>query len=297
MQTSPMDALRTVTWIGLWTNLLISFLKLYVGVITSSQALVADGWHSFSDCWSDFMILVASKYWTAPADDCHPHGHRRIEVAVTAAIGIGLAIVASFILIKGLFSIHERNLSQPSLLALAVIIFSLLIKEFLYHFTMWHSKRLNSEVLRANAWHHRSDALSTIPVLIALAISNYDSSWNFLDPIAALLVVVFLYKASYEIAFPAIQKLLDGGAPPQIVQNIKNEVMSLSDVKGVHNIRTRYVGNLELSVEVDIAVDGSLSVWESHDIANAARDILKEKIDFVVDVVVHVDPWSETEEH
>ena len=292
-----MDDLRKVTWLGLCANLLISFLKLYVGLLTSSQALVADGWHSFSDCWSDFMILVASKYWMAPADECHPHGHRRIEVAVTAVIGVGLAIVASFILIKGLYSIHEQTVSQPSPLALAVIIFSLLVKEFLFHFTIWHAKRLNSEVLRANAWHHRSDALSTIPVLIALLISNYDNSWNFLDPIAALLVVVFLFKASYEIAYPAIQKLLDRAAPPQIVEEIRVEVMSLSQIKGIHNIRTRYIGNLELSVEIAIEVDGSLSVWESHNIANSARDILKEKIDSVVDVIVHVDPWSETQEH
>ena len=134
-----MDDLRRVTWIGLCANLLISFLKLYVGLLTSSQALVADGWHSFSDCWSDFMILVASKYWMAPADNA-PHGHRRIEVAVTAVIGVGLAIVASFILIKGLYSIHEQTVSQPSPLALAVIIFSLLVKEFLFHFTIWHAK-------------------------------------------------------------------------------------------------------------------------------------------------------------
>ncbi len=292
-----MNDLRRVTWIGFWTNIVISCLKLYVGVITSSQALVADGWHSISDCWSDFMLLVASRYWAAPADEDHPHGHRRIEVAVTAAIGVGLAIVASFILVKGLFSIRESNLSQPSPLALAVIVITLLIKEFLYHFTMSHSKRLNSEVLRAYAWHHRSDALSTLPVLIALAISNYDSNWNFLDPIAALLVVVFLYKTSYEIAFPAIQKLVDQGAPPQIIQNIKNEVMQLSDVKGVSSIRTRYVGNLELSVEVDIEVDGSLSVWQSHEIANTTRDILKNKIEFVVDVVVRVDPWSPKKKH
>ena len=203
-----MDDLRRVTWIGLWANLLISFLKLYVGLTTSSQALVADGWHSLSDCWSDFIILVASKYWAAPADECHPHGHRRIEVAVTAVIGIGLAFVASFILLKSLQSIHEQSVSQASPLALAVIVFSLLIKEFLFHYTIWHSKILNSEVLKANAWHHRSDALSSIPVLIALLISNYDESWSFLDPIAALLVVVFLFKASYEIA-PAIRKLLD----------------------------------------------------------------------------------------
>ena len=292
-----MDDLRRVTWIGLWANLLISFLKLYVGLTTSSQALVADGWHSLSDCWSDFIILVASKYWAAPADECHPHGHRRIEVAVTAVIGIGLAFVASFILLKSLQSIHEQSVSQASPLALAVIVFSLLIKEFLFHYTIWHSKKLNSEVLKANAWHHRSDALSSIPVLIALLISNYDDSWSFLDPIAALLVVVFLFKASYEIAFPAIQKLLDRAAPPQIIDKIRFEVMTLPEIKGIHNVRTRYIGNLELSVEIDIEVDGNLSVWKSHDIANAARDVLKNRIDSVIDVVVHVDPWSETEEH
>ena len=292
-----MDDLRRVTWIGLWANLLISFLKLYVGLTTSSQALVADGWHSLSDCWSDFMILVASKYWDAPADDCHPHGHRRIEVAVTAVIGLGLALVASFILMKSLQSIHDRTVSQASPLALAVIVFSLLIKELLFHFTIWHSKRLNSEVLKANAWHHRSDALSSVPVLVALLMSNYDNSWSFLDPVAALLVVVFLFKASYEIAFPAIQKLLDRAAPPQIIEKIRVEVTALPEIKGIHNIRTRYIGNLELSVEIDIEVDGNLSVWKSHNIANSARDVLKEKIDSVVDVVVHVDPWSETEEH
>ena len=292
-----MDDLRKVTWIGLWANLLISFLKLYVGLTTSSQALVADGWHSLSDCWSDFIILVASKYWAAPADECHPHGHRRIEVAVTAIIGIGLAFVASFILLQSLQSIHEQSVSQASPLALAVIVFSLLIKEFLFHYTIWHSKKLNSEVLKANAWHHRSDALSSIPVLIALLISNYDDSWSFLDPIAALLVVVFLFKASYEIAFPAIQKLLDRAAPPQIIEKIRFEVMTLPEIKGIHNVRTRYIGNLELSVEIDIEVDGNLSVWKSHDIANAARDVLKNRIDSVIDVVVHVDPWSETEEH
>ena len=244
-----------------------------------------------------FYNTCGFKILAAPADECHPHGHRRIEVAVTAVIGIGLAFVASFILLKSLQSIHEQSVSQASPLALAVIVFSLLIKEFLFHYTIWHSKKLNSEVLKANAWHHRSDALSSIPVLIALLISNYDDSWSFLDPIAALLVVVFLFKASYEIAFPAIQKLLDRAAPPQIIDKIRFEVMTLPEIKGIHNVRTRYIGNLELSVEIDIEVDGNLSVWKSHDIANAARDVLKNRIDSVIDVVVHVDPWSETEEH
>lgn len=286
--------LRHVTAVGLWINLLISLLKLLAGVASSSQALIADGWHSFSDCISDLVILVASRYWEAPADECHPHGHRRIEVAITAIIGLGLGVVATAIFFNGLISLHRDQVAESSELALIVVLLSLLAKEGLYHFTMWHARKIKSEVLRANAWHHRSDALSSVPVFIALTVSYYDSSWSFLDPLAALFVVFFLYKAAYEIAGPALQKLLDGGAPPQLVQQIRSEILDLSEIKGVNNIRTRYIGNHEIAVEVDIAVDGSFTVLKGHELANATRDRIKERIEDVVDVVVHVDPWIDS---
>lgn len=288
---SKIEDLRRVTIIGLWVNLTISILKLVTGFLIGSQALIADGWHSFSDCWSDLAILIASRYWEAPADECHPHGHRRIEVAVTAMIGLGLGGIATVILYNGLISLRGGDLRQTSQIGTIVILVSLIAKESLYHFTIWHAKRIKSEVLRANAWHHRSDVLSSLPVFLALLIGNFDASWRFLDPLAALFVVLFLYKASYEIAEPAIQKLLDKGAPPYLVNKIKTEIMTLSEIKGVNNIRTRYVGNSEISVEIDIEVDGSFTVLRGHELANAARDRIKQQIQDVVDVVVHVDPW------
>lgn len=288
---SKIEGLRRVTIIGLWVNLIISILKLGTGFLIGSQALIADGWHSFSDCWSDLAILIASRYWEAPADECHPHGHRRIEVAVTAMIGLGLGIIATVMLFNGLISLRGGKVLQTSQIGTIVILASMIAKECLYHFTIWHAKKINSEVLRANAWHHRSDALSSLPVFFALLISNFDASWRFLDPLAALFVVMFLYKASYEIAEPAIQKLLDRGAPPYLVNRIKSEIMSLSEIKGVNNVRTRYVGNSEISVEIDIEVDGSFTVLRGHELANAVRDRVKQQIQDVVDVVVHVDPW------
>jgi len=284
--------IRRVTSWGLVGNLVLSAAKFVFGIIGASQSLVADAVHSLSDCVTDVAVLVGVAYWNAPADEQHPHGHARIETMITALIGIVLAAVGVGIGYDAVAGINEKDVTQPGWIALAAACVSIVVKEFLYQWTIHVGKRVRSSALLANAWHHRSDALSSVPVAIAVLGTRLWPEWGFLDHVAAVIVCVLIVHAAWKIAWPALRELSDVGAATEGRRAILKVASETQGVLSVHALRTRYLGP-GLQIDLHILVDPELTVREGHDIAGAVKRRLLEEGPGVLDVLVHIEPFPE----
>jgi len=282
---------RRVTWIGLAGNVFLSALKFIVGFLGSSQAVVADAVHSLSDMGTDFAVLLGVKFWSAPADESHPYGHRRIETIVTGAIGIALALAALGIGYNSLATIRDVHLKQPGWIAIAGSLLAIILKETLYRWTVAVGKRTKSSAVVANAWHHRSDALSSVPVVIAVTVAVINPKLAFIDHIGALVVSIFILKVSWDIIYPSLSELADLGAPQKSREKIRSIAMGINGVKSVHGIRTRRLGS-GLHVDLHILVDGEMTVSMGHDISAAVKSALIEKGPNILDAVVHLEPYE-----
>lgn len=289
MQKNIQEA-RRITFAGMAVNILLAGLKLALGMLGRSQAVVADAMHSLSDMVTDLMVLFGLKFWSAPADDQHPYGHQRIETIVTLFISMLLALVAFEI---GWTAIERLGSSTsqgaPQFFAIIGPIVSIISKEALFRKTRAVGKRIHSPALIANAWHHRSDALSSIPALIVVAIAALDPAWAFLDAVGAVIVALLILKVVWEIAAPALSELSERGADDEDVRQISGLARSVNGVASVHRIRTRRLG-AGWFVDLHVMVDGSLSVCEGHDIATAVQHLLLEEGPSVADVTVHIEP-------
>jgi cation diffusion facilitator family transporter len=288
VESQVAEVRRLTSW-GLATNIFLSMLKLAAGFWSSSQAVIADGVHSLSDCITDSAILVGVRYWSEPPDTQHPYGHRRIETLVTIFIGFVLAIAALGMMYDAILSFDEPPSGPPGIIALAVALFSILAKEGLYRWTKSVGTRIKSSALIANAWHQRSDALSSIPVAIAVAAARINPDLHFLDGVGALLVCLFILYAAWNIIAPGIGQLVDRGATNTEVEIIQRLVLDQENVLGVHKVRTRYSG-LGLQVDLHVQVEGSMSVHDGHEVAGMVKAALLTKAQNVVDVVVHIEP-------
>jgi cation diffusion facilitator family transporter len=282
---------RRVTWIGLAVNVFLSALKFIVGFLGSSQAVVADAVHSLSDMGTDFAVLLGVKFWSAPADESHPYGHRRIETIVTGAIGIALALAALGIGYNSLATIRDVHLKQPGWIAIVGSLLAIILKETLYRWTVAVGKRTKSSAVVANAWHHRSDALSSVPVVIAVTVAVINPKLAFIDHIGALVVSIFILKVSWDIIYPSLSELADLGAPQKSREKIRSIAMGINGVKSVHGIRTRRLGS-GLHVDLHILVDGEMTVSMGHDISAAVKSALIEKGPNILDAVVHLEPYE-----
>ncbi len=291
---------RRVTWIALLSNLLISAAKLTAGILGHSQAVVADAVHSASDSVTDIAVLVGVRFWSAPADEKHPHGHRRIETMVSAAIGLVLVVVAVGIVWHALETLQEQHEQSPGWIALAAALVSILGKELLYRWSAAVGRRVKSRALVANAWHHRSDGLSSIPAALAvLAAKLLGPEWILVDHVGAVVVSLFILRAAWVIARPALGELIDTGAPEADLKRIRQIAISTDGVRDVHGLRTRYSGT-GLQVDLHVKVNAELSVSEGHDISELVKRRLVLDGPGVLDVVVHLEPCEESrdgEEH
>jgi cation diffusion facilitator family transporter len=280
---------RKVTWIGLLVNLFLSSLKFVAGFFGRSQALIADAIHSLTDTTTDIAVIAGSHYWDRPPDEDHPYGHRRLETLVSVFIGIMLAAAGAGIGWQALATLHEEHGEPPGWIAVLAALVSIASKEIIYRWTAGAGKRIKSPALAANAWHHRTDAISSIPVLVAVGGAKIFPSWSFLDHVGAAVVSIFILHAAIKIIWPGISELIDVGAPREIQKKIHALADKINGVKEVHKIRTRYIST-SIQVDLHIVVDGEITVREGHDIADDVRDRIVDGIAEVVDVVVHVDP-------
>jgi len=282
---------KKVTWIGMVVNILLSAFKFVAGIVGHSQAMVADAVHSFSDLTTDIAVLIGIKYWASPADEDHPYGHERIESIVTAFIAIALFIVGCGIAYNGIVTAFEPDTKSPEAIALIAAVVSIITKEWLYQWTVKKGKEIDSSSVMANAWHHRSDALSSIPALIAVALAMAHPTLAFFDHVGAVVVAVFIIKVSFDILKPVVMELSDRGASQTQVNTIDSIAMNVDGVKEVHSIRSRRVGK-GYFVDLHVLVDGNMSVQDGHDIARDVKHQLINKGPKVLDVIVHLEPYE-----
>ncbi|MCW8328536.1 cation diffusion facilitator family transporter [Photobacterium sp. SDRW27] len=291
MSHSPVKVIQKATWVGSIANVGLAILKITVGKLTGSQALVADGVHSFSDLVTDTAILIGSRYWTAPADKGHPYGHGRFETLTNIFIGVLLAFVGIGIGWDSVNSIGHDSTATPGMLAFVAAIASILVKEFLYRWTVVKAKEINSRALYANAWHHRSDALSSLPVAVAVVANYFLPELHYLDQVAALIVTAMILKAAFEILWPALHELTEAEADSEIEEKIQRYAHDDPDIQEVHAIRSRRTGSTIL-LDFHLLVEPTMSVERAHTISENFKSHVLEQIDEVVDVIIHIEPYT-----
>lgn len=285
-------ASKHATWVSVWLNLVLTVGQIIIGLIGQSQALVADGFHTLSDLISDFMVLFALAHGRKAADAEHPYGHARIETAMTlilggmlVAVGIGIAINAGLKLHRG------EVVAIPSQITLWVAVFTLAGKELLYRYLMVVANRYDSNMLRANAWHSRSDAISSLVVVIGIGGAIF--GFAYLDSIAAIIVAVMVAKIGADFAWQSLRELVDTGLDPEETALLREAILAVDGVRALHLLRTRRVGG-QVLVDVHIIVDDRISVSEGHQISEAVRHRLLQ-LQQVADVLVHIDTEDDIE--
>jgi cation diffusion facilitator family transporter len=285
-------AIRNVTLLGVVGNVLLTIIKLIFGIIGKSQALIADGLHSLSDLISDGVVLVAAKYSTQDADAEHPYGHARFETLATVAVGGILLLVAAGMFIDATRRLFEPALLwQPTAVSLAIAVLSILVKEVLYQYTVHVAKCVRSQMLQANAWHHRSDAISSVIVLIGVAGSMAGVLW--LDAVAAIGVSLMIAHIGWSLGWGGVMDLVDTGLDDDQVSEIKRIIQSVDGVYLLHDLRSRKMGaNALVDVHISL-VDPRISVSEGHQIGEIVRTSLINEIEDITDVLVHIDPEND----
>ncbi|MCK5051026.1 MAG: cation transporter [Candidatus Cloacimonetes bacterium] len=282
------EILKVTLW-SLVLNVLISILKFVLGFLGNSQAVVADAAHSFSDTSTDLIILLGVKYWTAPPDDNHPYGHQKIESFVTIIIGIILLTAACGIGYHAIATINVGHADKLKLFTIVGPIISIIFKELLFRKTYQVGVKTNSSAVKANAWHHRTDALSSIPVLIAVVASLINPKLIILDHIGAIIVAAFIIKLAVEIIYKNINELVDTGISEEEYLLISKVISEIKRVKGFHKVRSRKLGS-SIYLDLHLEVDGDLSVSEGHDITEDVQQALISSNPKIIDVMVHLEP-------
>ncbi len=280
--------IRRVTLVGAFINAVLAVIKLSFGYLAHSQALIADGLHSLSDLTSDFLLLFAAKHASRDADEDHPYGHGRIETLFGIVQGSILGVFALGIAYDaGQRLFDPARLLQPESSALLIALVSVLAKEGLYHYTIRAARKLRSNMLRGNAWDHRSDAISSIIVMVGVAGTL--GGLPYLDALAAIGVALMILKISWALIWQSVRELIDTALDSEQVDKIRSKIMRVNGVERVHMLRTRTSGRDAL-VDVHIQVDPALSVSEGHHIGEKVRDDLIAEIEEIADVTVHIDP-------
>jgi cation diffusion facilitator family transporter len=279
---------RKVTLVGSLVDFLLGVAKIIVGWLAHSQALIADGVHSLSDLATDFLVLYAAKHAHRAADEDHPYGHGRIETLATVGLGVALIGIALGIGYDAMRRMNSPDLLlNPGWVALGVAALSVISKEAIYQYTRNAAKRLRSNMLMANAWHSRSDAISSIVVLIGVAGAMM--GYTYLDSVAAIAVAVMISKIGFDLVRDSSKELIDTALEPEVTEEIRSEVFNIDGVRALHMLRSRRSGGDAL-IDLHIQVDPRISVSEGHQIGDTVRRQLLDRIEEVTDVTVHIDP-------
>ncbi len=281
--------MRRITLAGAALDLGLGVTKVVGGVWSQSQSLVADGVHSLSDLVTDVLVLYAAKHAHVPPDLEHPYGHARIETAASAVLGTVLVLIAAGIVLHAVEGFLDPDpLAVPKAAALAIALVSVLSKEAMYHYMMHHARRLTSPLMGANAWHTRSDAISSLVVI--LGVGGSMAGFAYLDAVAAVVVAAMVGRIGYRVAKSGMSELIDTGLPAPQLDELRRVILSVDGVSDLHRLRTRRMaGRVLVDVHV-ILEDPRISLSEGHQISEAVRQVLTRAVDEVDDVTVHVDP-------
>ncbi|KXJ49919.1 MAG: cation diffusion facilitator family transporter [Cycloclasticus sp.] len=281
------EAKKNITVIGGVVNLVLSILKIGFGWLGQSHALIADGFHSLSDLLSDGLVYYASHHAGHEADEEHPYGHARFETLATVILGSLLVAVASAIIWGAIARFFNDEVITHGWLIIVIAILSVLAKEVMFHLTMRTARETRSDLLKANAWHHRSDAISSFVVLIGVGLEM--AGFHYFDSIAALIVGLMVVKIGVDLVLGASKELVDTALDADVVEQIKQVILSISGVRELHFLRTRKMGETAL-VDVHILVDPKISVSEGHLISETVRLSLINEVENIGEVMVHIDP-------
>jgi cation diffusion facilitator family transporter len=276
-----------VTLVGSAVDLSLGIAKIFFGFVSHSQALIADGIHSISDLITDGFVLYAAAHGSREADEDHPYGHKRIETVATVGLGVALLAVAvgiAYDATQRLF--HPDRLLQPGMAALVVALISVVSKEVIYHYSMTIARKYRSDMLRANAWHSRSDAISSVIVIVG--VIGTMAGLDYLDAIAAIGVALMIIKIAWDLMWSSLRELVDTGLEPERIELIRKIIQSVDGVSSLHMLRTRRMGGDALA-DVHIQVNPSISVSEGHHISEAVRASLIREVEELTDVTVHID--------
>ena len=286
--------IRRVTLVGAGVDLILTLGKIGGGLAAQSQSLVADGVHSLSDLVTDMLVLLAARFARAKPDADHPYGHERIETVATVALGVVLIVIGAGIALDALWRLfHPEELQAPAWWAMVIAAVSVVFKEAVYHYTIRAARRHRSKLLEANAWHARSDAASSIVVIVGVGGSLL--GLGYLDALAAVVVSWMIGKMGYRLARQSVAELIDTGLDPGQVEAIRVALMAVDGVRDLHLLRTRQMGPKSL-VDVHILLDDpKLSVSEGHQISETARAELIRQFRDIEDVTVHIDPEDDEE--
>jgi cation diffusion facilitator family transporter len=278
---------KSITIFGAVVNLVLAIIKTIVGFIGNSSALIADGIHSFSDLISDFVVYWTANHSSHAPDDDHPYGHERFETVATLGLGLILFVVGGYIVISAIMQFDDKKTLDYDYLLIIVAILSVISKEFLYQITLKVSREIDSKMLKANAWHHRLDAISSIVVLIGVVGSL--AGYPYLDIIAAIIVGFMVIKIAWDLMEDSIKELVDTSIDSKKVAKLKHKLGKIGGVSSVHSLRTRTNG-VKIIADVHIQVDGYLSVSEGHMISVSCEQVAKEYLQNLSEVMVHIDP-------
>jgi len=273
-------------------NILLSILKVVVGILACSQSLVADGFHSISDLISDAVILVGSKFWLSPPDQTHPYGHGRIETIVNVIIGVLLGGVGIGIGWNAIKTLGVTHLAPPGWVAFYVAVVSIISKELIYRITVFEGRRINSSAVIANAWHHRSDAFSSIPVAVAVIGSKINPDLLYLDHIAALIVTAMILKAACSIIVPSIRELTESCSDHSLEERIILLGKKIPEIKEIHKIRSRHVGS-SILMDMHLLFEPKMSIEEAHTIAESFNKKILNSENNLAEVIIHIEPYYE----
>lgn len=283
-----------VTIVGSIVNFVLLAFKFVAGILGHSAAMLADAVHSLSDFVTDVIVLVFVRISNKPQDKDHDYGHGKYETLATAIIGILLLLVGFGILWNGAFSIwafmKREQLEAPGMVALIAALISILLKEILYQYTVIKGKNLNSQAVVANAWHHRSDAFSSIGTAIGIGGAILlGEHWRVLDPIAAVIVSFFIMKVAIQLLIPCVDELLEKSLPDEVEKDIEQALLSFPGVSEPHHLRTRRIGSY-CAIEVHVRMDGGITLEEAHTTATAIEHKLKTMLGEGTLINIHVEP-------
>ena len=288
-----MQTIRTVqfvTVVGMVLNIVLVLAKAAGGWFFHSQALFADAVHSLSDLVTDLAVIFGVKYWSAPPDRSHPYGHGRIETLVSAFIGLALGAVAVELALHAVDTLRNEGAKQaPTEFAFLIALFSIVSKEVVFRWTRAKARAVHSIAMEANAWHHRSDAISSIPAAIAIALAHFFPKLDFVDSLGAIVVSFFILHAAWKIIQPTLQELSETGVSKEDQAKIYRMATSLPGILGAHALRTRNAGGV-IWADIHIIVDPDMTVREGHDLSHKVRDLLVDSDLNIADVVVHLEP-------
>jgi cation diffusion facilitator family transporter len=284
-----------VTIIGMVINILLTVIKIVTGVIGNSAALIADGAHSLSDLLSDFVVIFSIRISSRPEDDSHNFGHKKIENLASVIVGIMLLVAGALILSESAAAIYDfiqgTPIEKPAMITFYVALLSIFSKELLYQYTHRVAKRLDSDMIEVNAWHHRTDAFSSVGVAAGIgAAILLGDRWTILDPIMAVLLALYILYIAAKIIYSSTNDLMEASLSPEVNNEIKSIIMNCSGVLNMHSLKTRKLGSSK-AIDMHIMIDGNLTVKEADEIQKEIESSLKRRFGPDTYVIIKVEPF------